>query len=211
MSKFLTKIFNSKQKTKHLKEKFHIILLRGMEDLPDNLTDFIANNLDIVAFNSNWFENESFPKKLKRLHILLRDLPQPNKQIIFIGASAGAGLGLSYLIKYPSTPIHRLYSLNGVLKPVYTKNYQRLMEKSHSFSQMSRFLSQHVKYKTIKKYDLKRKVIAFTSGKNDGLLSKKTIQPYWLDPKNIHFVGKLPHTPAIVKALLIDLRSLKDS
>ena len=76
---------------------------------------------------------------------------------------------------------------------------------------MSRFLSQHVKYKTIKKYDLKRKVIAFTSGKNDGLLSKKTIQPYWLDPKNIHFVGKLPHTPAIVKALLIDLRSLKDS
>ena len=98
MSKFLTKIFNSKQKTKHLKEKFHIILLRGMEDLPDNLTDFIASALDISAFNSDWFEVESFSKKVKRLHLFIRNLPQPNKPIIFIGASAGAGLGLSYLI-----------------------------------------------------------------------------------------------------------------
>ena len=82
----------------------------GVEDLPDTVSGWIADSLS-DSFRLDWKKPESFEYKLKRLNKLVTKTKKLGKDIVFIGVSAGAGLGKGLHIGPPRENSVSIYFL----------------------------------------------------------------------------------------------------
>lgn len=191
-----------------------LILLRGVEDLPDKVSGAIAGSLHATAFDSNWQDKESFREKLNRLDKLVDQTLQIKKEIILIGVSAGGGLGMAYMLEYPQK-IRHLFSLDGLVDPNLPVNLNKgkmteLCEDNPSFKEMSELLTGklhlpdgELNQELIKNYHLPDKISTYSSGA-DEIVPLAVSEPSWI--VNKRRVGEGKHATSIARTLIFDLR-----
>jgi esterase/lipase superfamily enzyme len=164
----------------------------------------------MIPFDSKWSSpTENLQTKLNRLQKQVTKSKLTDKEIIFVGISAGAGLAMAYFLKYPKIHIHYLFSLSGVLDPnlnekkqIYQKQLQYLINKSQSFKELVEFLTDNLTTKVINKLKIPQKVFVYTSrGETDGVVPLAIRVPSWA--KHVHDLGPLKHVPAIIKTLIM--------
>lgn len=182
------------------------ILLRGMEDLPDNLSGLIGSFLGATTFNSNWKTPEKLDDKLKRLHLVVKEAKDRGKEVIFIAVSAGAALAMAYTLKNPDNVRH-IYSLSGLLNPNLKKmDLSHLTSTSSSFNEVATYLTAELTPETIKRLHLSDKVSAYSSPKGkDSVVPFEATQPDWVKIKR--YIGSANHAPTIARILIYDIRS----
>lgn len=196
-----------------------LILLRGVEDLPDNISGWIAGSLDATPFNSDWKNPENFDQKLRRLNDLVDQEKVSGKEIIFIGVSAGGGLGMTYILAHPDIVRH-LFSLNGLIDPNLPVNaggghMADLCRDNPSFKEMCDLLTGklhlpdgEVNDAVIERFRLKEIVSTYSSGPGDEIVPWSVSEPSWVIKK--HRVGPGKHAISIARMLVLDLREQLD-
>ena len=198
-------------------KQVELILLRGMEDLPDTVSGIIANSLGARPFNSNWFDKpkEDLRTKLHRLDQVVDEARNNGKQVIFIGVSAGAALAMAYMIENPNK-IRHVFSLSGLLNiDLKTQDLTHLTKASSSFKEIAEFLDKKLTPKVKNRLHLPDKVSAYSSPEGkDTTVPYSAAQPAWLKKENQRFIGNANNAPdhasAIAQTLLVNIRNQLD-
>jgi len=197
-------------------KQLELILLRGMEDLPDAVIGVIGRSLGAIPFNSNWFdEKENLSTKLHRLDQIVDEAKNSGKQVIFIGVSAGAALAMAYMIENPDK-IRHVFSLSGLLNiDLKTQDLTHLTKASSSFKEIAEFLDKKLTPKVKNRLHLPDKVSAYSSPEGkDTTVPYSAAQPAWLKKENQRFIGNANNAPdhasAIAQTLLVNIRNQLD-
>lgn len=183
--------------------RFKVILLRGMEDLPDTVSGALGKSLGAVSFNSNWFDKEeNLASKLGRLDGEVQKAKDVGQEVVLIGVSAGGGLAKSYILKHPGSITH-VYSLLGVLDPkMEDPKIKRLADQSSSFKELVENLQQNLTEENIKPYHLNQRITAYSS-KGDQTVPTIVSAPPWIETRRV--VDHGDHAPTIAKLLLEEM------
>ena len=193
--------------------EIEIIIIRGLEDLNENVVDWLAGKLGGRAFDSNWGkrdskDHESVNDKLTRLNKVVKKAKSENKEVFFVGVSAGATLAVAYMLRYGMDDIRGLFSISGLIypdmhdpDPVMKEKLRILVGKKASFGEVADYVTSEFE----KRAYMKAKIAEITGvyySPNDDLVPTKAAAPDWMIKDHIHEEGNLnSHILTIGKTL----------
>lgn len=195
-----------RQETRERESQVRIILIRGLEDLPESVSRAIGKVFNIETFDAKWRtgeDEEDLERKLGRLDAKVTEVREEGKYPIVLGVSAGAAMMEAYMLRYPDKVLHG-YSLSGLLinSTSDMEDLTRFIRTSPGFGLVANYLKEKLTPEAINNLRLPLKISAYNSPKDTVVLENQS-HPSWI--KSFHDVKKGNHVQAIVRALATDI------
>lgn len=179
-----------------------VILIRGLEDLPESASKVMGDLFQMEVFNPQWKTKESLKEKAGRLDKMVQQIRDEGKQPIVIGLSAGAAMMTAYMVMYPNK-IRYGYSVSGLLDPNLNKmDLSHLTETSSGFRETAEFLTDNLRPEIIKELKLADKISAYSSP-YDQVVPQAASHPEWI--KNFQEIKIGDHLGSIILVLVGDI------
>ena len=185
-------------------QRLNIILIRGIEDLPEKTAEELGKIFGLEVFDSRWNTTESLDHKIDRLHRLVTKIIKRNQLPVFIGLSAGASIMMVYELIHPGQ-INLMYSIGGLLNPDLNSLDLSFLTNDHpGFDYASHYLTKNLNNDVAKKHHLPDKVFSYSSP-NDPIVPLSASCPSWV--KNYYSIdlpfdfGTSTHLISIITAL----------
>lgn len=197
-------LFHHEETQEADRNQVEVILIRGLEDLPENVANAIGKAFNIKVFDPRWRTEEGLDEKTERLDLVVQKAIDEGKQPIVIGLSAGAAMMETYMLKYHHKIRHG-YSVSGLLNPdLNTMDLSHLTSTSPGFQKVAEYLTEHLTPQVVEALDLPQKISAYNSP-DDTVVPQQASRPSWIRNENYHNVGRGDHLESVFRALVPDI------